>query len=48
MFVNIYKESGGAEFGWHWNPAQGHSGGILLGVRQDFLKIEGRDKGGSL
>lgn len=25
--------SRGADFGWHWSSAQGHSRGILLGVR---------------
>jgi exonuclease III len=27
-------------FQWNWIPARGHSGGILLGVKEDSLEVE--------
>ena len=27
-------------FSWQWTPARGHSGGILLGIKEDILQIE--------
>lgn len=37
--------SGGVPFLWNWLPASGHSGGILVGVKDDRLEIEGWSKG---
>lgn len=36
---------GNLSFKWHWIPAVGHSGGILLGVKEDFLEVESCDSG---
>ena len=30
---------------WHWLPASGHSGGILLGAKEDTFEIEDMDSG---
>lgn len=30
----------GQDFRWKWLPAQGHSGGILVGVKDDVLQVE--------
>ena len=27
-------------FSWQWTPTRGHSGGILLGIKEDILQIE--------
>lgn len=35
----------GQPFFWDWIPTQGHSGGILLGIKDDRLEIEGWHKG---
>ncbi|KAE8809575.1 hypothetical protein D1007_13868 [Hordeum vulgare] len=32
-------------FAWQWLPATGHSGGILLGVREDTFSMEDMDRG---
>lgn len=32
-------------FVWHWLPANGHSGGILLGVKEDTFEVEDMDQG---
>lgn len=32
-------------FRWSWLPATGHSGGILVGVKEDILEVEQEDKG---
>ncbi|XP_004967092.1 uncharacterized protein LOC101762855 [Setaria italica] len=34
-----------ANFVWNWIPAKGHSGRILLGVKNDILEVENWDKG---
>ena len=28
------------DFSWHWTPARGHSGGMILGIRNDDLEIK--------
>ncbi|KAE8782108.1 hypothetical protein D1007_44487 [Hordeum vulgare] len=33
------------QFAWQWLPAAGHSGGILLGVRDDAFSVEDMDRG---
>jgi hypothetical protein len=33
------------KFAWHWAPASGHSGGILLGVKEDTFEVEDTDHG---
>ncbi|KAK1618982.1 hypothetical protein QYE76_024499 [Lolium multiflorum] len=33
------------KFAWHWRPASGHSGGILLGVREDTFEVEDMEHG---
>ena len=33
------------KFAWHWLPASGHSGGILLGAKEDTFEIEDMDSG---
>ncbi|KAI4966723.1 hypothetical protein ZWY2020_037025 [Hordeum vulgare] len=33
------------QFVWQWLPAAGHSGGILLGVREDAFSVEDMDRG---
>ena len=37
--------AGRFDFDWHWVPAQGHSRGMLLGVRKELLETEGKDQG---
>uniref|UniRef100_A0A8I6WU41 Endonuclease/exonuclease/phosphatase domain-containing protein n=1 Tax=Hordeum vulgare subsp. vulgare TaxID=112509 RepID=A0A8I6WU41_HORVV len=32
-------------FSWQWLPAMGHSGGILLDVREDAFTVEDMDRG---
>ena len=32
-------------FAWQWLPASWQSGGILLGVREDFFSVEDMDRG---
>ena len=29
-----------AQFIWDWIPAGGHSGGVLLGVKEDILEVD--------
>jgi exonuclease III len=29
----------GSQFNWSWLPAEGHSGGMLLGFRDDFFEV---------
>jgi exonuclease III len=33
------------KFAWYWAPASGHSGGILLGVKEDTFEVEDMDHG---
>ena len=33
------------KFAWQWLPATGHSGGIVLGVKQDTFEVEDMDRG---
>ena len=33
------------KFSWHWLPATGHSGGILLGAKEDTFEVEDMDRG---
>ncbi|KAE8811846.1 hypothetical protein D1007_11263 [Hordeum vulgare] len=33
------------QFSWQWLPASGHSGGILLGVREEAFSVEDMDRG---
>ena len=33
------------KFAWQWLPATGHSGGILLGVKEDTFEVEDMDRG---
>ena len=33
------------KFVWHWLPANGHSGGILLGVKDDTFEVDDMDRG---
>ncbi|KAE8783438.1 hypothetical protein D1007_43096 [Hordeum vulgare] len=33
------------QFSWQWLPASGHSGGILLGVREEAFSMEDMDRG---
>ncbi|KAI4998875.1 hypothetical protein ZWY2020_054217 [Hordeum vulgare] len=35
------------QFSWQWLPASGHSGGILLGVREEAFSVEDMDRGNS-
>ena len=30
----------GEDFVWSWLPAWGHSGGVLLGIKDDKLEVE--------
>ena len=39
---------GGAHFSWHWLPAIGHSGGILLGANEDKFQVEVKETGSFL
>ena len=32
-------------FAWEWLLANGHSGGILLGVKEDTFEVDGMDRG---
>jgi hypothetical protein len=31
------------KFAWNWLPACGHSGGILLGVKEETFEVEDMD-----
>src|SRR3954468_15085890 len=33
------------KFSWSWLPASGHSGGILLGEKEDTFEIDDMDRG---
>ena len=33
------------KFVWQWLPASGHSGGILLGVKEETFEVEDMDRG---
>jgi hypothetical protein len=33
------------KFAWHWVPASGHSGGILLGMKEDTFEVDDMDHG---
>jgi hypothetical protein len=33
------------KFVWHWQPTFGHSGGILLGVKEGTFEVEDMDHG---
>ena len=33
------------KFVWQWLPANGHSGGILLGVKEDTFEVEDMERG---
>lgn len=33
------------KFAWNWLPANGHSGGILLGVKEETFEVEDMDRG---
>ena len=33
------------KFAWQWLSASGHSGGILLGVKEDTFEVEDMDQG---
>jgi exonuclease III len=33
------------KFVWNWLPASGHSGGILLGVKEETFEVEDMDRG---
>ena len=33
------------KFSWQWLPANGHSGGILLGVKEETFEVEDMDRG---
>jgi hypothetical protein len=37
--------AGGLQFSWVWQSAKGHSGGIVMGVREEFLEIEDHEIG---
>ena len=39
-YAELESLAPGGLFSWKWTPAQGHSGGILLGVKQDILQVE--------
>jgi hypothetical protein len=41
--LNIYPGGGG--FNWDWVPSKGHSGAILMGVKEDKLEVEAWEKG---
>lgn len=32
--------SGSVDFVWKWIPANGHSGGLMLGIKVDSFEIE--------
>ena len=36
----LREMAGNKDFSWHWTPARGHSGGKILGIRNDDLEIE--------
>jgi exonuclease III len=33
------------KFSWNWIPANGHSGGILLGAKEDTFEVDDMDRG---
>jgi exonuclease III len=37
--------AGSIQFRWVWSAAKGHSGGILMGVREEVLGVEGQEIG---
>jgi exonuclease III len=36
----LKEMAGNKDFSWRWSPARGHSGGMILGIRNDDLEIE--------
>jgi hypothetical protein len=41
----LLKLTGGFSFHWHMVPARGHSGGLLMGVREEDFDCLARDQG---
>jgi hypothetical protein len=37
--------SGEGDFSWHWIPARGHLGGVLMGERTTNLEVENWENG---
>jgi exonuclease III len=40
----LKEMSGTSIFNWFWIPAKGHSGGLLLGVKDDSYEVEDVNK----
>jgi hypothetical protein len=36
----LKEMAGNKDFSWRWSPARGHSGGTILGIRNDDFEIE--------
>ena len=43
--VELQSLEVGEKFFWCWLPASGHSGGILLGLRDSAFEVESSDRG---
>jgi hypothetical protein len=44
-WTELKKLEGGHQFVWIWKESKGHSGGILMGVKEDILEVEGSEVG---
>jgi hypothetical protein len=36
----LFEIAGGNQFFWAWKSAKGHSGGILMGIKDDIYEVE--------
>jgi exonuclease III len=43
--TDLLKINPRGDFCWEWLPARGHSGGILLGVKEDNFQVENWEHG---
>jgi hypothetical protein len=46
--IELQKLTGGLSFHWHMVPTRGHSGGLLMGVREEDFDCLARDQGSFL
>jgi exonuclease III len=42
---DMSESAGSIQFRWVWCGAKGHSGGILMGVREEVLEVEEQEVG---
>jgi exonuclease III len=42
---DLVEITGNLQFKWVWKEAVGHSGGILMGIKEDYLEVEDTEVG---